>query len=33
LCIWYGLYATSKHHNHNLAGGLIFGVQLILVKI
>ncbi|MEN9990446.1 MAG: hypothetical protein RLZZ224_148, partial [Verrucomicrobiota bacterium] len=27
-CIWYGLYATPKHHNHNLAGGLIFGVQL-----
>jgi len=25
LCIWYGLYATPKHHNHNLACGLIFG--------
>jgi hypothetical protein len=29
LCIWYGLYATPKHHNHNLACGLNFGDQLI----
>jgi len=33
LCIWYGLYATPKHHNHNLACGLIFGDLLILWKL